>query len=364
MPYFNFNGRTFIIAERENRFRLRWTINKKRHEKTFKTLKAAKDYARNQAQHAPGSSMVLEDKEIVEYLWLQKQIPEEATLQKIVTLGIQAWHDTQEVNRTKQISVMELVELFLNSKPKSEEYKRVFKIYIGKFARVYQIPIKEITPQNVQTYLDNLQQSTKTIYQASGYLKTLFGYAIENKYYPSKNLNWEVARPVKEEVSIYTIDEAKQILNVWPIEYLATVAIQMFAGLRASEVQNLEWEQITEDGIVILAKHSKTKRRRVAPMLPNLAQWLKHVGWKESGPVVPPGKVFLSNRNYKLSKRLEIAWKKNALRHSFCSYRLAATKDAAATAYEAGHSVVMQQQNYDAVVTHQEGLEWFEMVPE
>ena len=39
-----------------------------------------------------------------------------------------------------------------------------------------------------------------------------------------------------------------------------------------------------------------------------------------------------------LSKKLEIAWPHNGLRHSYISYRLAIVKDAAKVALEAGNS--------------------------
>jgi hypothetical protein len=39
-----------------------------------------------------------------------------------------------------------------------------------------------------------------------------------------------------------------------------------------------------------------------------------------------------------LAEDAGIKWKKNALRHSFCSYRLAVIEDAAKVAYEAGNS--------------------------
>jgi len=43
-------------------------------------------------------------------------------------------------------------------------------------------------------------------------------------------------------------------------------------------------------------------------------------------------------------------WPHNALRHTFVSSRLATSKNAALTAYEAGHTIEVMKSHYDAVV--------------
>jgi hypothetical protein len=56
-------------------------------------------------------------------------------------------------------------------------------------------------------------------------------------------------------------------------------------------------------------------------------------------------------------------WKKNALRHSFCSYRLAVIKDVAQVSLEAGNSPQMIHAHYKSLVTEKQGLEWFNIFP-
>ena len=58
------------------------------------------------------------------------------------------------------------------------------------------------------------------------------------------------------------------------------------------------------------------------------------------------------------------AWKHNALRHSFVSYRLADVKDAARVALEAGNSPLMVFRNYRQLVTDAQAKAWFAIVPE
>ena len=44
-------------------------------------------------------------------------------------------------------------------------------------------------------------------------------------------------------------------------------------------------------------------------------------------------------------------WKQNGLRHSFCTYHLAAGKDPVRTAYEAGNSAEIVQRCYNALAS-------------
>jgi hypothetical protein len=60
---------------------------------------------------------------------------------------------------------------------------------------------------------------------------------------------------------------------------------------------------------------------------------------------------------------LLVAWKHNALRHSFISYRLAFLCDENRVAMEAGNSPAMIYQNYRQLVTHEAAECWFSIVP-
>ena len=57
-------------------------------------------------------------------------------------------------------------------------------------------------------------------------------------------------------------------------------------------------------------------------------------------------------------------WKKNALRHSFISYRVAETQDVAQVALEAGNSPQIIFQHYRELVRLKEAKRWFAITPE
>jgi hypothetical protein len=57
-------------------------------------------------------------------------------------------------------------------------------------------------------------------------------------------------------------------------------------------------------------------------------------------------------------------WPHNCLRHTFVSARLVTTKNAAQTAYEAGHTVDVMRSHYDAVMDRNDALKHFSLTLE
>lgn len=58
-----------------------------------------------------------------------------------------------------------------------------------------------------------------------------------------------------------------------------------------------------------------------------------------------------------------VPWKKNGLRHSFISYRVAETADAPRVSDEAGNSVAVIRQHYLRRVKPAEAARWFAITP-
>ncbi len=118
------------------------------------------------------------------------------------------------------------------------------------------------------------------------------------------------------------------------------------------------------------ASKAKTVARRLAPLPENAAAWLRQYA-KKAGKVVelaglPHALERLGRRVCEtLSPEAQEVWKmpRNALRHSFVSYRLAATQNANQTALEAGHDVKILFRHYRELVTKAEAKRWFSIVP-
>jgi integrase len=119
-------------------------------------------------------------------------------------------------------------------------------------------------------------------------------------------------------------------------ELLPYLAIGAFAGLRAAEIQRLDWSEIDfESGLIeVTAQKSKTAQRRFVTMQPNLREWLLPVLKRR-------GRITSANFRKEFDQTRVaggiVDWPQNALRHSFASYHLAHFKNAASTALELGH---------------------------
>ncbi len=294
---------------------------------------------------------------------LRDECPERWDMIEVFRLGVQEVLKQEEASRIPSVRVSDAVEQYLASKEGSAGYLRTLSIFLRQFSKSFCLDVKDVTADDVQAWLDADKRSTKTVQMVSGYIKTFLQWCEAQGWRESGALDWKVEKYVPDEVTIYSVDEMREILRLWPKDSLACVVIQAFAGLRSSEVARLDWQDVRESGIVVRAVHSKTKRRRIAPMLPVLKQWLEFIGWPEKGPVCPVDDSSVGTYYRKIADKVGVQWKKNGLRHSWCSYRLAATGQAARTALEAGHTVTIQSGNYDAVVASEAGRRWFEIAP-
>jgi len=158
------------------------------------------------------------------------------------------------------------------------------------------------------------------------------------------------------------------ILEASPEALRLPIALQAFCGLRASEVSRVLWSDVLigESGnyIQIGANNAKTMRRRLSPipdsLLPLILNSRKPEGFiylEGKGSVDAFQKALVDFRK-SLS---HISWGRNALRASALSYRLALTKDAAATALEMGNSPSVLMRDYRELTTPTQAMEWFKI---
>jgi integrase len=168
------------------------------------------------------------------------------------------------------------------------------------------------------------------------------------------------------EIAIFTADEIRRLLKAASNEVLPYLALEAFAGIRTAGIARLDWSEINfESGYIEIKKSkAKTKGRRLVKMQPNLIQWLKKVA-KTSGPVTRlarPEKHASEIIAAKLDPAID--WKRNGLRHSYCSYRMAILQNEHQVSAEMGNSAAMIFANYRELVTKEQAEEWFSIVPE
>lgn len=165
---------------------------------------------------------------------------------------------------------------------------------------------------------------------------------------------------------ILSVEEMRELLEAAQREapdILPMLALGAFAGIRDAEIKRLDWNEVNlvRGHVEIKAAKAKSARRRIIGLQPNLVEWLRpYIG--KTGRVVPQGYRSSLERVRKAAGITQ--WKKNALRHSFASYRLAATNNAAAVAADLGHeSSRMLYSTYREVVLPEEAERYWKLGP-
>lgn len=310
---------------------------------------------------------------VSEFVAAKRALPEGTTL-------LEAARDfarRHPVNRPSR-TVAQVVEELIADRTAagcSEEHTRDLTKRLTPFAESFPCPVSGIASSMVADYLRNLRGvggralSNRSRDNARRLIVTLFNFARQRGYIGREHAEEvaEIPRPKIEavETGVFTPSAMAGLLHAAGDELRAALAIGGFAGLRTAEIHRLNWSDIhLGEGVIIVgADKAKTATRRVVPISDNLMAWLKPLAKSEGAIVHHSHEHQLSWDFGKLAGRCRVRWVRNGLRHSFCSYRLAITGNAAQTAYEAGNSVGMIDRHYRALVTAQAGAEWFAIRP-
>lgn len=145
-------------------------------------------------------------------------------------------------------------------------------------------------------------------------------------------------------------------------ELLTPVALNLFCGIRPSEVARMTQANISfaDREIELEGKQTKTRRRRFVDISDNCFEWLK-LG----------GKMPLPNFNNRWHALIVVAkakmgfekWPHDCLRHSYCSYYLAAHENAAKTALQAGHTESILFRHYRKLVKKEQAEKFWAVYP-
>lgn len=287
-----------------------------------------------------------------------------------------------------EVSLLQAVAFFLEKSPKNIVRKTVPEIYeelyaskrqdgvsevylkdlahrLGRFAKVFQMPLVDVKGKDIVEWLGSLGLSARSRNNYRLVLKTMVNFSKKRRYLPK---DWEeieavgLAKERATEIEIFTPEEMAQLLATAEPHQLPFLAIGGFAGVRHAEITRLEWQDVNlrTGHIEVRAGNAKTAARRLIPIVSALAQWLRpyHTG---------KGKVCayqnMSNEILWLARQCGIQWKHNGLRHSFISYRVAQIQNVNQVALEAGNSPQMIFRHYRELVTPAEAKRWFGILP-
>ena len=259
----------------------------------------------------------------------------------------------------------------LKSDGRSAYHVRDVSRHVGAFIAKYpRHEIQEITTAHINEWLRSLEVKGRTRDNYRDSLHNFFGFARTEGYLPkdrptvaeeTKRINEATAENV-----VFTVVEMHTMLKSAPDWLVPTLALKFFSGIRTEEMIRLKWEDIKFDqDVIFLTKQvTKTKQRRIVPLLPNLKKWLFPkrqtegliaARWASSHTLSKAWSTHADN--------VGVAYKKNGMRNSYISYRVASLKNVAQVALESGNSPGVIQRDYLELVTEKDATEWFATVP-
>jgi integrase len=238
---------------------------------------------------------------------------------------------------------------------------RIVAADLAKFAKAHPVRMSEVTPDQIRDYLDRLRVGPRRYNNVRSTFVSLFSWARKAALIPDGMTAPERTHTKTldtKPVAIYTPKEFRALLGAAPTEWRLALAIGGLAGLRTEEIQGLRWEDIKlgRKHIEVRPEICKTRRRRLVPILPALASWIRKSGPQPGNMVAPQDRI---DNLAKRLRRKKVLWVKNGLRHSFGSYRCAAVKSASQVALEMGNSESVVRKSYLEMQERKAATEWF-----
>ena len=239
-----------------------------------------------------------------------------------------------------------------------------------------------VSTADIQAWLDAQDLSPQSYKNNRTVLHVLFEFAVARGYAADNPVAGVEKLKVRNgDIEIFKPGEIARLLEAaraqFP-DFLPSLAIGAFAGLRSAEIERLAWSDIdlTAKHIVVAASKSKTASRRIVPLADNLADWLRpysakqgkvwtgtHYGFYDAQQAAAAATAVDGDESKGVKPLKPVVWKGNALRHSYASYRFAMTADAGRVAGELGNSASVVHRHYRELVKPADAQRWFEIRP-
>ena len=283
-------------------------------------------------------------------------------------------------NGLPEMTVADAVQKLLAAKQGegiSTRYAKDIRLILGRFADAFRVQLKSITADELQSYMASLKMGAVARNNHRRYIVLLFNYAKTQGWLDKSTTTAAdalgVANVKEKPVTIYTPKELAKMLACSPERFVPFIALIAFGGLRNDEITEdepregqpkgqLQWEHLDfrKGTINVPAAISKTGRKRKIEMTENLRAWLApYMGNKGFVYGLDP-----SNDMDATAASAQVPWKRNALRHSFGSYRMEVTKNAGQVALEMGNSAGVVMKHYFEIVDKEDAVAYWSIAPD
>ena len=311
----------------------------------------------------------LSQREMSDFITAKRKLAE---YNETITDAVKFRVDYLERVRRCKVTVSQLADEVLEAKRRdgmSKDYLRDLRSRFARFCADFgNQPVAAITVEEIDNWLRDLPLSPQSRVNYRSVVGVLFSHATKRGLIDLNPIT-RTAKPKKPNTppEIFGVDELRELLeaaNRIRSDVVPMLAVGAFAGLRDAEIKRLDWSEVdlARGHIEVKAAKAKTARRRIIQIQANLAEWLRPYAAMK-GSVVPEGARGKLDRVRKAAGLS--GWRNNGLRHSFASYRLAATHDAPRVASELGHtSPQMLYSTYREVVLPEEAERYWKIAPE
>ena len=361
----------YIRPTKYGTFRAEIYVDGKQQRPTFKTRELAEGFIDRVRLAQERLSRPLSITETADALQALEALPDGVSL----TDAARAWlHANQRpVDAT---TAREALAMLITEKEALDRRTRTSEAYrdhVGKFLRdsgLRDAPVHTIQTGDIKGWLQTCGYRGKSWNGYRGSLHAFFawcvreGIARENPVAGIPVASVRKAPPVSmpvEHVKAFLLAAAKH-----DPELVAYYALAFFSGARTAELDRFEASCFQEGIIHIGPRQAKTGQQRYVTILPVLARWLA------AFPPVTDGRLRVVNHRKRFRAvvakiRADLpgfAWPRNATRHSFASYHLAAFRDSAGTAHELGHqNAGLLFSTYRTLATREDGEAFFALTP-
>lgn len=260
----------------------------------------------------------------------------------------------------------------------SHRHAKAVREIVGSFAKAKgDLIVSLVKVQDIQSWLDDYRtKESRPLSPVSfntyrRYISLFFSFCLKRGWVTKNPVEAISSHRVVQKVPrLLSPESLKRILQATHERAKAIVWLQAHCGLRTSEAARAQWSDFIQSGegcyIQIGSANAKTARRRLTPIPRGLAEYLQSVR-KPDGFIYADGagRESVLQNEFKAIKAAVpgVSWHRNALRASALSYRLALTKDAAATAFEMGNSAGVLMRDYRELTTPAVAQEWFAVTP-
>lgn len=255
---------------------------------------------------------------------------------------------------------------------------------IEAFSRFANRPdVHTVTKESVIAYLKTLRANDgvspakrKTWNNHRNELASFFKWACERDL--TTNRPWTFNNPVEDimrysnelvaeerpPVSVSSVETVRELMS-YAMSYkdgkmAKFFALVYFAGIRpdptTGEISKVQEINLDNGRIAVPPVAAKTKSERPVSIMDNLRAWLEAYA---DMPIIPP-----NCKNDAAHIRKKFGLGQDETRHSFISYHVALYRSLAHTALQAGNSESMIKKHYLTFPTHEEGEQFFSIVPD